>query len=63
MSAMKCNDHKVQKRVLNPLELELQAIVSYPVWVTGSGPLPEQPSVLMPEPSLQLLLLLVLHKS
>lgn len=46
-----------QKRWLNPLERELQIVVSY-MWVLGikPGPLEEQKAFLTIEPSLQLLL-------
>lgn len=35
MGAGTCRD---QKRVLGPLELELQVVVSYWAWVFGTGP-------------------------
>jgi hypothetical protein len=43
-----------QKRALDPLELELQMVVSCLVWMLGTklGPLEEQPLLLTPEPSL-----------
>jgi hypothetical protein len=36
-----------------PLELELEAVVSYLVWEPNSGPLEEQQALLTIEPSLQ----------
>jgi hypothetical protein len=44
--------HGTQWKVSGPLELELQAAVSCPVWVLGteSGPLQEQSVLLTTEP-------------
>lgn len=30
-----CSAHKGQKRLLDPLELELQAVVSHAIWMLG----------------------------
>lgn len=33
---MSAGAHRGEKRVLDPLELDLQATVSYPTWVLGT---------------------------
>ena len=45
----------VQKRVLNPLQLELKEVMSYLIWVPGTKPgsLKEQNVHLTTEPSLK----------
>lgn len=45
----------VQKRVLNPLQLELKVVMSYLIWVPGTKPgsLKEQNMHLTTEPSLK----------
>lgn len=45
----------VQKRVLNPLQLELKVVMSYLIWVPGTKPgsLREQNVHLTTEPSLK----------
>lgn len=44
-----------QKRALDPLELDLQAVISYPTWVPepNLGPLQEQNMTLIAEPFFQ----------
>lgn len=46
---------QIQKRVLDPLELQLQAVVSWPTWipVVKSRPLAEQQTFLTAEPAPQ----------
>ena len=31
-----CSGHRSQKKISEPLELELQVVVSHPVWVLGT---------------------------
>ena len=52
-----CSAHRVQKRALDLLELELQAVVSHIVWELepNLGPMQEQLVLLTTEPSFQCL--------
>lgn len=45
--------HEGQKKVLNPLGLELQNYCEPGCWESNSGPLQEEQVLLIPEPSLQ----------
>lgn len=56
-----CSAYGNLKRMLDPLELELQAVVSYPLgsWESNPGPLELKPVLLTIKPSLQLYLFIL----
>lgn len=42
---------RVQKRILNPVELEFQAALSYPMWIWGTRSPGRAPKLLTIDPS------------